>query len=78
MVRAGEGVAIVPSLTIFGNDDAVRVLRLGTELPPRVIALAHLREALLSPAARQFKQLAMPVWRHILDGTPHAWERAAS
>lgn len=77
LVRSGDGVAIVPSLTIIGTDDAIKILPLGLDLPPRVIALAQLRDALLTPAARQFKQLAMPVWRHILAGTPQAWERAS-
>jgi DNA-binding transcriptional LysR family regulator len=77
LVRSGDGVAIVPSLTIIGTDEAVRIVRLNLDLPPRVIALAQLRDALLTPATRQFKQLAMPIWRHILAGTPHAWERAS-
>ena len=67
----------MPSLTIFGTDDAIKILSLDLDLPPRVIALAQLRDALLTPAARRFKKLAMPVWRHILAGTPHAWERAS-
>jgi DNA-binding transcriptional LysR family regulator len=78
LVRSGDGVAIVPSLTIFGNDEAIRIVRLDVELPPRVIALAQLRDALPTPATRQFRQLAMPIWQHILAGAPHAWERAAS
>ena len=77
LVRSGDGVAIVPSLTIIDTDEAIRIVRLAVDLPPRVIALAQLRDALLSPATRQFKQLAMPIWRHILAGTPHAWERAS-
>jgi len=77
LVRSGDGVAIVPSLTIIDTDEDVRILRLAVDLPPRVLALAQLRDALLSPATRQFKQVAMPIWRHILAGTPHAWERAS-
>jgi DNA-binding transcriptional LysR family regulator len=77
-VRSGNGIAIVPSLTIVTTDETVRVLRLRANLPARVIALVHLRDALLSPAAREFKELAVPLCRQILAGTPFAWEYAAA
>jgi DNA-binding transcriptional LysR family regulator len=78
LVRSGNGIAIVPSLTIVPSDAAIRVRGLAIDLPPRVFALAQLRDALLSPAARRLKQVAVPMWRSILADTPHAWERAAS
>ena len=77
-VRSGNGVAIVPSLTIVTTDETVRVLHLRANLPARVIALVHLRDALLSPSARAFKELAVPICRQILASTPFAWEYAAA
>jgi DNA-binding transcriptional LysR family regulator len=78
LVRADSGVAIVPSTTIAATDRAVRMLKIHAELPPRVIALVQLRDTLLSPAAREFKQLAVPVCRRILAATPYRWEQAAA
>jgi DNA-binding transcriptional LysR family regulator len=77
-VRSGNGIALVPSLSIVTTDERVRVLRLRASLPARVIALVHLRDALLSPAAREFKELAVPLCRQILASTPFAWEYAAA
>jgi DNA-binding transcriptional LysR family regulator len=78
LVRTGGDVAIVPSLTIMAGDEGIRVLDLRLDVPPRVIALAQLRDALLGPAARRFKQVAVPICRRILAGKQGRWERAAS
>jgi DNA-binding transcriptional LysR family regulator len=78
LARAGHGVAIVPALTVAMTDASVRILKIHADLPPRVIALVHLRDALLSPAAREFKQLAVPVCRRVLEAAPDEWEHAAA
>jgi DNA-binding transcriptional LysR family regulator len=61
LVASGSGVAIVPSLVVDANDEAVRVLEIPVDLPPRTIALIHPRDAELSQAAVRFKQLALPL-----------------
>ena len=78
LARAGGGVAIVPSLTVATSDSLVRVLPISAELPPRVISLVHLRDVLLSPAAREFKRLAVPVCRRVLADAPYEWNHAAA
>src|SRR4051794_3493138 len=78
LVRAGHGVAVVPALTVATSDRSVRVLPIRADIPPRVIALVHLRDAPLSAAAREFKQLAIPVCRRVLADAPYEWGHAAA
>lgn len=66
LVAGGNGIAIVPWLTVDANDDAVRVVPLGFELPPRRIGLIHHRDRLLPPAAREFRAVAADVCRALL------------
>jgi molybdate transport repressor ModE-like protein len=61
LAASGSGVAIVPSLVVDVNDEAIRVLDIPVDLPPRTIALMHPRDAQLSQAALRFKQLALPL-----------------
>jgi DNA-binding transcriptional LysR family regulator len=64
----GAGVAIVPSLVAAGADAGVTVLRLHANLPPRKLVLAQHRDRLLSPAARELKQRALPLLRAVVAG----------
>jgi len=66
-VAAGNGVGVVPALTVEPADDRIRVLPIVGDLPPRVVAFVQLRDALLAAAARDFKQVAAPLARRILQ-----------
>lgn len=66
LAAAGNGVAIVPSLTVDATDDSVRVLELAGEPPPRIIVLVEHRDAVLSSAAREFRKLALPICQQLL------------
>jgi DNA-binding transcriptional LysR family regulator len=68
LVAGGHGVAVVPWLAVDHRDSAVRVLPLAVELPPRRIALLHLRDRLPTPAARTFRRLAVERCRAVLGG----------
>src|SRR5205085_5884090 len=62
----GSGVAIVPSLIVDRADEAVTVLEIPAELPPRTIALIYPRDAPLSAAAVGFKEVALPLCKDVL------------
>jgi DNA-binding transcriptional LysR family regulator len=76
LVAGDQGVAIVPWLTVNHDDAAVRVLPLALDLPPRQLALIHRRDRLLSPAAREFRSLAVRLCRQALQQQPDAAARA--
>jgi DNA-binding transcriptional LysR family regulator len=65
-VAAGNGIAVVPALTVEPADESIRILNIVGNLPPRVLALIQLRDGLLSGAGRDFKQVALPVARRLL------------
>lgn len=65
-VASGNGIAVVPALTVDASDETIRVLRIVGNLPPRVLAFIQLRDGLLQAAARDFKQVALPVARRLL------------
>jgi DNA-binding transcriptional LysR family regulator len=56
LVAAGVGAALVPILTVDRGDP--EVVALGTEVPPRIVALAWHRDRFRSPAARAFVTMA--------------------
>jgi LysR family transcriptional regulator, hydrogen peroxide-inducible genes activator len=59
LVAGGQGVAVVPWLTVNHDDSAVRVLPLAVDLAPRKLGLIHHRDRLLSPAAREVRSVAV-------------------
>jgi DNA-binding transcriptional LysR family regulator len=61
MVAAGVGVAIMPRLTVDESDTRVRVIELGSRLPPRLIGLARHAERYHSPVAQAFVETARVV-----------------
>ena len=58
MVGAGLGVALMPRLTIYENDERIRVLELPDDFPPRIVVLVWHRERYQSPAASAFVEAA--------------------
>jgi DNA-binding transcriptional LysR family regulator len=76
LVAGDQGVAIVPWLTVNHDDSAVRVLPLAIDLPPRKLGLIHHRDRLLSPAAREFRNLAVDLCRTALQQQPDAAAKA--
>lgn len=77
LAAQGPAVAIVPSLVVEGADDSVAVLRLHASLPPRTLVLAQHRDRLLSPAARELKQRALPLLRTLVARRqPERWRQA--
>lgn len=54
LVAAGMGAALVPRLTVDAGDTQIRVLPLGSDFPPRRLALAWHRDRYRSPAACAF------------------------
>lgn len=77
LVATGNWIAIVPSLTVDETDDSVRVLQIAGDLPPRIIVLVEHRDAVLSPAGREFKSLALPICRRLLAGDRSTRARAS-
>jgi DNA-binding transcriptional LysR family regulator len=67
LVAGDQGIAVVPWLTVNHDDSAVRVLPLAIDLPPRQLGLIHHRDRLLSPAAREFRNLAAELCRKALQ-----------
>jgi molybdate transport repressor ModE-like protein len=61
MVAAGLGVAVVPRLTVDGNDRATVSIPLDGIVPPRRIGLVWHADRYRSPAARGFAELAREV-----------------
>jgi DNA-binding transcriptional LysR family regulator len=61
LVAGGHGIAIVPWLTVDEHDEALRVLPLAFDLPPRRVGLIHHRDRLLTPAARAFCDVAAEI-----------------
>ena len=59
MVGAGLGVALMPRLTIYENDERIRVLDLPDDFPPRIVVLVWHRERYQSPAATAFVDAAV-------------------
>jgi DNA-binding transcriptional LysR family regulator len=59
LVAAGAGIALIPGLAVYPNDERVVALDLGPKVPPRVIALMWHRDRYRSPAARAFVELAV-------------------
>jgi LysR family hca operon transcriptional activator len=76
LVAGDQGVAIVPWLTVNHDDSAVRVLPLAIDLPPRRLGLIHHRDRLLSPAVREFRNLAVDLCRTALQQQPAAAAKA--
>jgi DNA-binding transcriptional LysR family regulator len=76
LVAGDQGVAIVPWLTVNHEDSAVRVLPLAIDLPPRRLGLIHHRDRLLSPAVREFRNLAVDLCRTALQQQPAAAAKA--
>lgn len=73
LVAAGLGAALVPLLTVDGNDERVRVLEVEPEIPQRRIALAWHGDRHRSPAARAFLDLAAEVCAEVtLELPQHA------
>jgi DNA-binding transcriptional LysR family regulator len=66
LAGTGNGVAIVPSLTIDRGDESVKILDIPAELPPRTIVLVYPRDASLSPTAVRFKEIALSLCRDVL------------
>ena len=67
-MAAGFGAALIPSLAanLWGNQFAV--LRLQSQLPPRVIGLAWLRDLSSVPAARVFVATTRKVVARLWEG----------
>ena len=61
LVGAGVGAALLPSLAVDPNDEATRQIELGSNVPPRLIAVAWHRDRYRSPAAKAFTELAAEV-----------------
>ncbi len=76
LVAGDQGVAVVPWLTVNHDDAAVRVLPLAIDLPPRRLGLIHHRDRLLSPAVREFRNLAVELCRKALQQQPGATAKA--
>lgn len=76
LVAGDQGIAIVPWLTINHDDSAVQVLPLAIDLPPRKLGLIHHRDRLLSPAVREFRNLAVELCRPALQQQPDAAAKA--
>lgn len=70
LVAGGHGIAVLPSLAVEHGDDAVRVLPLAVDIPPRRIGLLHLRDRLPTPAARSFRSVAVECCRGLLRRDP--------
>ena len=66
LVAGGQGIAVVPWLTVNHDDSAVRVLPLALDLQPRRLGLVHHRDRLLSPAAREVRSVAVDLCRKAL------------
>jgi molybdate transport repressor ModE-like protein len=76
LAAAGDGIAVVPSLTVDTADESVRALPIRGDVPARTIALVRLRDGLLSPAARDFRQFALPICRRLLETPSFDWAHA--
>jgi molybdate transport repressor ModE-like protein len=61
LVAAGVGSALIPRLAVESNDEAIEVLELGSEIPPRLIAIAWHRDRYQAPATRAFVETAQEV-----------------
>jgi DNA-binding transcriptional LysR family regulator len=66
LVAEGECVAVVPALTVDARDDEVCLLELDPAPPARRLALAHLADRPLSPAAATVLEAALPLCRRLL------------
>jgi DNA-binding transcriptional LysR family regulator len=78
LVAGDQGVAVVPWLTVNHDDSAVRVLPLAIDLPPLKLGLIHHRDRLLSPAAREFRNLAVELSRKALQQQQQQQQDAAA
>jgi DNA-binding transcriptional LysR family regulator len=63
MVSAGLGVAVVPRLSVDGNDPTCVALPLDGVVPPRRLVLLWHRDRYRSPAARAFVEVAAEACR---------------
>lgn len=70
MVRAGVGHALMPALAVDADDPDVRIHRMDPDLPPRTIALAWRANRSMSPAAREFVEIAGRVGRTLAERQP--------
>jgi DNA-binding transcriptional LysR family regulator len=77
LVAGGQGIAVLPWLTVDHDDEGVRVLPLDVGLPPRRIGLIHHGDRLLGPAAREFRSVAVEVCRSLLRQRPDEDELGA-
>jgi DNA-binding transcriptional LysR family regulator len=76
LVAGDQGIGIVPWLTVNHDDSAVQVLPLAIDLPPRRLGLIHHRDRLLSPAVREFRNLAVELCSEALQQQPDAAAKA--
>jgi DNA-binding transcriptional LysR family regulator len=61
LAGAGIGIALMPRLTVDANNDAVRVVELGTEIAPRAVGITWHADRYHSSAARAFVDNARAV-----------------
>jgi DNA-binding transcriptional LysR family regulator len=69
MVRAGLGVALVPTLAVDTRDPGVVALPLGQTVPARVLCLVWHRDRYRSPAARAFVDAAVRICQGLSAAT---------
>jgi DNA-binding transcriptional LysR family regulator len=72
LVAAGIGVGIVPRLAVDPRDQRVVTLPLGSNLSPRVIALAWHRDRYRPPAVEAFVDLASQLCAEVERGAQAA------
>lgn len=70
MVGAGLGVALMPRLTLFEQDERIRVLELPDDFPPRVVVMAWHRDRYQSPAATAFVEAAVRCCARFAESEP--------
>jgi len=68
MVRAGQGVAVMPMLSIDTSDPGIALRPLDPPLPPRVVVIVTRAGETLSPAVERFIELAIQESASMLAG----------
>ncbi|MEX2655377.1 MAG: LysR family transcriptional regulator [Acidimicrobiia bacterium] len=66
MVRAGQGVAVMPMLSIDTSDSGIAIRPLEPALPPRVVIIMTRRGEQRSPAVERFIELAIEESKRML------------
>lgn len=67
MVRAGQGVAVMPMLAIDTSDPGVVLRPLEPQLPPRVVVIVTRSGEQMSPAVGRFIELAVELSERMLS-----------